>query len=158
VSYKVYNVSDDKPKFLINEIDRIKPGDLLDTKESPNVLLAVAEKMIDLSKYKSDEYPMSYIECTIDADRRLAAPFVVEIDYPYDLVQAVIEDTSYGIVVREDSNGFLTVTVLDAAVDYFKIGVKSHYTAGELSDYINRYHIDVDSVSIVGANGYEAVT
>jgi len=158
VSYKVYNVSDDKPKFLINEIDRIKPGDLLDTQESPNVTLVIAEKTIDLSEYGDTDYPTSYIECTVDTDRKLVAPFVVEIDYPYDLVQADTEDVSYGIRVEEDSHGFLTVMVLDAAVDYFRIRVVSRHTAKELADYINRYRVDIDGVSIIGANGYEAVT
>ena len=88
-TYKVTNVSDDKPKFIIEQISKLKKGDLKVTRESPNVIMTVRDAVIDLADYADEKQlsskPTFNLYIDIETDRRLSAPYEIGVDYPYDL-------------------------------------------------------------------------
>ena len=140
-TYKVTNLSDDKPKFAIEEVSRLKKGDLKKIGESPNVTVTVRDAVIDLSAYSAElqsENPEFNLYVDIETDRRLSAPYEFGIDYPYDLAEPTGVDGA-GFEVDKSVNGYFGVTVNEKSLDTVKIGMRMKKTVSELSSYINRY-------------------
>ena len=155
-TYKVTNVSDDKPKFIIEQISKLKKGDLKVTRESPNVIMTVRDVVIDLADYADEKQlsskPTFNLYIDIETDRRLSAPYEIGVDYPYDLAQPT-EENGTGFFVDYSTNGYFNITVNESNLNTIRLGMQMNEQASELSNYINRYQVLIDKAYAEGQNG-----
>lgn len=89
LTFRIHNLSDDKPKFYITKTYEIKPGELDIQKAAPTVELGVLPKEIDITSYSPEEqvHPISCdIVFTIAASRRMMVNSTIEVAYPAHMI------------------------------------------------------------------------
>lgn len=157
-SYKVTNISDDKPKFILQEVSRLTKDDFRTIHESPNVTMIVRDSIIDLSNYTdsllSDTHPQFNLYVDIESDRRLSSPYWIGVNYPYELAQPTGINGD-GFVVNDSSRGYFDVEVTDTNITTLKFGLSTsqELPVKQLSNYINRYQVFIDKAYAYGQNG-----
>lgn len=80
LSYKVFNVSDDKPKFVIKKIFQAAKDSLLRSVETGTVTLKPSSITIDVDSPDISELVTAYVN--VSSDKRLATGGSFYFDYP----------------------------------------------------------------------------
>lgn len=104
LTFRIHNLSDDKPKFYITKIYELKPGSLDIEKAKPTANLGIIPTEIDMSRYSPEEQSRK-ISCdvtfTVDSSHRIMVNSTLEIAYPAYMITP-IENAGYaGYNVRK---------------------------------------------------------
>lgn len=154
-SYRVWNVSDDKPKFVVKKIDGLQPGDASDGRKAPNVVARVCDVVVDVSDWESDPDSPAYFDLVVRVDSDMPLSAVRSgLDYPADFMRFEASSGD-GWSIEEEAPGYVDLRIEPGAVaripsstlmtksQLFEVGEQSLFAA-------------LDAPVLVGANGEPA--
>ena len=104
LTFRIHNLSDDKPKFYITKTYEIKPGELDIQKAAPTVELSILPTEIDIASYSPEEqkYPISCdVTFQIADSRRMMVNSTIEIAYPAYMIRPVCDASYVGYTVAD---------------------------------------------------------
>jgi hypothetical protein len=119
LTFKIHNLSDDKPKFYITKTYELQPNMLDIERTTSKVKLGILPKTLDLEKYSPEELaaPISCeISCIVNSDWRIQNNSTVEIAYPAYMITPIVDAGYSGYVVNTSQNGVILVTLNDPDV------------------------------------------
>ena len=103
LTFKIHNLSDDKPKFYITKTYELKPGSLDIEKAKPIAKLGVLSAEINMNDCPPEEQsqPISCdVTFTVESNYRIKVNSTIEIAYPAYMIQPA-EDVKYsGYLVK----------------------------------------------------------
>lgn len=107
-SYHIWNISDDKPKFIIKKVFEIENNSSGTVFIEPNIMFDTKDVEIDLKNAQASYHPSFDLQYTIRSNVELADECDFYISYPENIFE--IEPGQYANVkVENDSNGFLGI-------------------------------------------------
>lgn len=126
--YGVYNVSDDKPKFLVKLLKTVTKGE--GSLANGAVQLEVAADDVSVKTTGSARFYMVVSMVAFGGD--MEAGYSVGVEYPAGLANFVAGDVTPGVAVVEKSEGYVEFKVTDPAVTFIRFGMdrKSGVKAG----------------------------
>ena len=156
LTYKITNTSDDKPKFLINEVYRIKKDSLTSAAQAPKVKVTVSDINVSTSGANQSAKPTINMPVSVISDKPLT-PFTIGLEYPYDLFKISSTAQYDGFSVDTNvANGYAVVKVSDPTIRFFNIEMQSQKTKAQLNKLKGKYRVEILDVHIVGENGLTA--
>lgn len=154
-SYQIYNISDDKPKFIIKNIDKVSRGDGSNKTVKPLTAIRICNVELDA---KSSGGGDSRMQFDVLFGIQTSAPLKqmeFYVDYPSDFME--FTDTSGdGWSLDDDQTGYAKLTV-DASARFISIPARTIHTKGQLAG-IGRQNvmIYIDEPAVIGENGLPA--
>lgn len=116
-SYRIWNVSDDKPKFVVKQTYQVQPGDL--KRETPKGIVRLGIPSIDVnidsSQAYSDENTEIEVAISVKKDCEIAAGSWFYLTYPGQLIDYFGAPVP-GAQVERVSGGTLKVTVTNPSI------------------------------------------
>lgn len=153
---QIYNVSDDKPKFIIKIIDIIQSNQNKTDKENPNGQLTIFNIDLDTQTYQNqDDTIACNMYVSMQFDKKIKPDYKFSIDFPPGIFQYFenINTAKYSIDTSNLDSGYMEVTVHDPAFSYLVINLNTIKTYAELANIKGVYPLYLDKVTdIVGDN------
>lgn len=159
VSYKIYNVSDDKPKFVVSRVSSIQKDSLSKIRDKGNLRLTLPDLSYDIGSATSEDLSSKKsvdIDIQIKSDNKIDVKrnaFVV--DYPQDILEfdPAVDQRGYSATVGED--GTLSLRILSTVVSKITLHFKTVSTLAEMQKYVgSQFMVYVDGQDIYDVDGY----
>lgn len=142
-SYHIYNISDDKPKFLIkreheieyNQYSNIETAKLIEIVPHNYTITNTLTKPIDPIKFN--------INISIIHSYQNNITFTFEVDYPEKIIK-YIGQQHYNEYTIKNINGILYITVIKPNITTISLPFETLFTADKLQQFNNTtYSIDI---------------
>ena len=154
-TFKVTNLSDDKPKFFLQRVKTLSADDLKQAILQPNVNITVKKTVIDLKGHGAEDVIRAKTEVAVSTDRYLQVPYQFDLNYPLDLVEVLPNDNDM-FSVEEVAPGNASVIVHNKLVDTISLDVQTKKTASQLENMKNAYQVYIGEADLTGENGLAA--
>lgn len=141
LTFKIHNLSDDKPKFYITKTYELRPGTLDIERANPTVSLGILPKEIDMSKYSPEEQSQK-VSCdvtfTVDSSHRIMVNSTIEVAYPAYMINPVENAGYVGYTVQKTQAGVALVKLTDPDITEFTIRFETAKVGNMTAEYANR--------------------
>ena len=123
LSYRIWNLSDDKPKFLIRKTYEIQKDSLANEDRQSTLFISTPNVEVDLDQNHSDD---SKIDITVPLDlasaRTLSSELEMTVLYPPDMIQ-ILDGETIGYTVEEMDNevGYATLKITNTTLNAYQL-------------------------------------
>ena len=151
-SLQIYNVSDDKPKFIVRINSIIERDSASVAKGSANVDIKMNDITINTSTI-GDRNTVVDTRIFMIKNKRVNGGYTFGVEYPHELMNI---ETTYGdgFVVESSDSGYAVIRVDDGDLTSLRLQFSVKLSAQELKNYIGKYRIStVEDGIITGING-----
>lgn len=146
VSYEIYNISDDKPKFLIRKINQAEK-DSYKKYELQDIVI----KPMDVSVELNEPNKKFNVFITINSKYKINSLINFKLDYPEQLIE--LNGTSFENCIVKNDNGILDITTTKENISQLSLQFKTKINEDDYSLYINRkYPLEVYDVNILSGD------
>ena len=146
VSYEIYNISDDKPKFLIRKINQAEK-DSYKKYELQDIVI----KPMDVSVELNEPDKIFNVFITINSRYKINSLINFKLDYPEQLIE--LNGTSFEKCIINNDNGILDITTTKENISQLNLQFKTKINEDDYSQYINRkYPLEVYDVNILSGD------
>lgn len=159
VSYRIYNLSDDKPKFLIQRISMVEKDSLSKTHKNGTVTMTLPDLTYDLAEldetHRSEKMDIDFnINVNTDKDIDVTRSLFY-VNYPETIMEFQSDVDQVGFVASVVNDGVLKIQITNKKIRSIKLSFKTTDTASSMSIYQdNTYMIYVDDDEIYDIDGY----
>lgn len=131
--YGIYNVSDDKPKFMLKLLKLVKPGDGSDMSGAAELEVYMENAVVDIQRTSRFRLVVNTI-----AIGQVQPGYSIGVGYPMGMMTPDISDISRGARISEVSEGYLEFVVEDPTISSVRIGmdINRQAVAGKHDRYI----------------------
>ena len=158
-SYQVYNISDDKPKFIIKRIYSMRGNDASNDEQTPQAYLAFDDVTVDVNKELDDGVSAKDFDLVlrVDSSIPLKYPADIYIAYPSDFVQFRREfDQNEDYALDASLEGYAKLTLRRRA-GAISVPMRTANSMAELMTFgTQRFSISIDRSEIAGENSVYA--
>lgn len=154
-SYRIYNVSDDKPKFIIKNVDRVEQDGGSNKFVKPRVAAYVCDVQLDVTQRGGESDPMDFV-LTVAVETTVGLSQIeLRLDYPSDFME--LTQSSGGGWVLDNSQPGYAKLVLDSAARVVSIPARTLRSKAEIAAMGDPAVVMyIDEPVIVGENGLAA--
>lgn len=155
LSYRIYNISDDKPKFLLYKTYEVVKDSAVTKAGKGLVQIGVESPPVDLNSFRLADKVAGAIYVTVRANRPLKAPYYFYLDFPNDVI-SVRQDGGQGYYVDQGGSaaGLLRVVVTNASQRSYAFEFETVETAQAVGGYRNRkYAVSIDEATVLDEDG-----
>lgn len=155
LSYRIYNISDDKPKFLLYKTYEVVKDSAVAEAEKGLVRIGVESQPVDLDSFGRGEKAAGAIYVTVQANKPLKAPYCFYLDFPDDVI-SVRRDGGQGYYVDQEGSaaGLLRVVVTNTSQRSYAFRFETVETAQAVDGYRNRrYAVSIDEAAVLDEDG-----
>ena len=146
VSYEIYNISDDKPKFLIRKINQAEK-DSYKKYELQDIVI----KPMDVSVELNEPVKKFNVFITINSRYKINSLINLKLNYPEQLIE--LNGTSFENCIVKNDNGILDITTTKENISQLSLQFKTKINEDDYSLYINRkYPLEVYDVNILSGD------
>lgn len=86
LSYRIYNISDDKPKFLMSKTYEIVKDSAAYRPQAGSVRVGVEGTTVELDDFRPDEKATGAIYVVVQSNKSIRAPYDFYLDFPSDVI------------------------------------------------------------------------
>lgn len=130
-SYKIYNISDDKPKFIIKNVDKIERDGGSNRFVKPRVSAYVCDMRLDVTRPEGASDPMDLDVTVVVETTTPLAQIEMRIDYPSDFIEFT-SSSGKGWTLDDSQPGYAKLT-LDPTVRVVQIPARTLHTKAEIA-------------------------
>jgi len=156
LSYHIYNISDDKPKFLMYKTYEVQPGQAKHQVERGTVKFQVDSVNIQLEDYMSEpeQTITGAFRVVAYSDKELSSPYDFYFDYPSNLVNVNADGAGYYVDEAGSSLGMLHVVVTNPGQKSYSFGYETKYCVKDMLRYKNhKYSVSIDEANVYDCDG-----
>lgn len=158
LSYMVYNVSDDKPKFVMKKIYTIRKGESQLEQKPVSVSIKAGDINIDIDGMTSEEKTRPIhkkFNIFMEKTGELKSDMEFYVDYPSEIMK-ITSDSYSGCILDKTTDGYLHVTVTKKSMNTVSLDVefKSAYDLLRFSN--SSYMLGIDKCDLIDVNGFVA--
>ena len=153
LSYHIWNISDDKPKFLIQKVYEIEKDSQGIDDKALNASLNFASYNLVLDHFELDQIPEIPIWFTIASDCQLSSEVEFYVSYPSEILD--LESGTYGVMKIDNDlgiSGLNKIHIYNTNVKTHEIPFKSKLTIGEIT---SKYKSQTMNILVEDAVFYE---
>lgn len=161
LSYHIWNISDDKPKFVVKKTFEIQKNSQVEDVNKTIVTVAIETKTVELSSARElDDGTIDVtIQMNLAANKPLQSGGAVFLDFPRTIID--LENGQYsGFVVEDaedDEDGLKKIVVSNSIYGSYNLKFKTKMTAEELERYKNQVlAISIYQVQMFDLDGVQA--
>ena len=170
LSYRISNVSDDKPKFVIQKVYEASKDQFRNAAAKTTVDITLFMENVSLNDFNTPQNALINMPLYIDfiKNKQLKNGSQFYIEYPLDVIQLDMSNntSNYGYYFLSDSEpGIAHIEINNPLVDRITLDFKSTRTFGNMASFQNKYYmvslleplfVDVDdTVAIVNVEDAE---
>ena len=146
VSYEIYNISDDKPKFLIRKINQAEK-DSYKKYELQDIVI----KPMDVSVELNEPVKIFNVFITINGKYKINSLINFKLDYPEQLIE--LNGASFENCKVKNDNGILDITTTKENISQLSLQFETKINEDDFSQYVNRkYPLEVYDVNILSGD------
>lgn len=159
LSYRIFNLSDDKPKFLVQKIYQTSPGENKYNIGKGKVQFIIKTTDIDLNQRVSvGDMGKADVDVYVDikTNKTLSSSASFYLEYSNVVLDLAQDDVGVGYSIdrAKSSPGVVCINVTDTSIGSYKVKFMTKYDTRGLDKYANKkYLLDIAQPDIVDSDG-----